>query len=238
MRTKYITYIHYITLHTLIPQNRRHRFSDSVFDSNNIPPLPSSLLGFNPISTFLRITFSCEYLFPLTLLPIFHVWNLWHACFCTCFVHLLKALFFVCSELFYAGKYLFFGEAMDAKVAHRLQFSSLIQNEKIIIGRSFCGSVKFSRVFKEPKNFQVCVLQHESVRVCSNRPRGVPLEVSCSYNNFPGCCLFINRILFFDQLFGFFLFFECSNCTCCSIIGSLSYYYALMVSLIWGITFC
>lgn len=124
--------------------------------------------------------------------------------FCTCFVHLLKALFFVCSELFYAGKYLFFGEAMDAKVAHRLQFSSLIQNEKINIGRNFCGSVKFSRVFKEPKNVQVCVLQHESVRVCSNRPRGVPLEVSCSYNNFPGCCLFINRILFFDQLFGFF----------------------------------
>lgn len=74
---------------------------------------------------------------------------------------------------------------MDAKAAHRLQFSTLIHSQEI--APKSLVSVKFSRGFREPRKLQALVLQPARPS-CSSRQREAPLEVACSYeyDNLPG----------------------------------------------------
>lgn len=137
-------------------------------------------------------------------------------------VYVLKTLR---SLLYHAGCQLFCGDAMDAKAAQRLQFSTLIHCEKI--GRKLSGSVKFSRVFEEPQKLRICVLQPATARPSRNRGRAAPLEVSCSYDNLPGCCNkhFILKTIWLSQFFPNVLFIVWSNQYLDSVVLLLFYYW-------------
>lgn len=75
---------------------------------------------------------------------------------------------------------------MEATVAHRLQFSTWIDSEKV--ARRPSSSARCSQRLKEQNKLRVLVAAHLPSSRVSNRQRHVALEVSCSYNKFPGSC--------------------------------------------------
>lgn len=73
---------------------------------------------------------------------------------------------------------------MEVTVAQRLPFSIWIDPEKV--SRRPSSSARFSPRLKEQNELQVLVAAHLPNSRVSNRQRHVALQVSCSYNKFPG----------------------------------------------------
>lgn len=73
---------------------------------------------------------------------------------------------------------------MEATVPRTIQFSTWIQPEKV--GRRPSGSVSVSRPLTDLKKLRVLVSARFPASKASDRRKNVALQVSCSYNNFPG----------------------------------------------------